>query len=214
MSDPLQPHGLEQSRLPCPMSRVCSNSCPLSRWRYLNTSFSVISFSLCPQSLLASGSFPMSRLFISGGQSTGASASAQVLPMDIHGWFPLGMTGLISLLYKRLSRVFSSTKVQKHWFFGAQPTLLELSIYSLSNPTASRWARVFHKLGCTQTWWRWKMFSKRYFWDISERCAWCMYLFLNFYWSIIALQCYVSFCCTAKWISSVSLPSRSPQSTE
>ena len=85
-----------------------------------NISFSVAHFSSCPQSFPASGSFPMNWLFASGGQSTGASASASVLPMNIQGRFPLGLTGLISLLSKGLSIVFSNTIVQKHQFFGAQ----------------------------------------------------------------------------------------------
>ena len=86
-------------------------------------SFSVISFFSCPQSFPASGSFPVNRLFTLGGWSIGASASASFLPMNIHGWFPLGLTGLISLLSKALSRVFSSTILWKHQFFGAQPSL-------------------------------------------------------------------------------------------
>ena len=86
-------------------------------------SFSVVPFSSCLQSFPASGPFPMSRVFASGGQSIGASASASVLPMSIWGWFPLGLTGLISLLSKGLSRVFSSTTVRKCQFFVAQPSL-------------------------------------------------------------------------------------------
>ena len=78
---------------------------------------------LCLQSFPASGSFQMSQFFASGGQSIGASASASALPINIQGWFPLGLTGLISLLSKGLSRVFSTTTVQKYWFFGAQPSL-------------------------------------------------------------------------------------------
>ena len=97
---------------------VCSNSCPLSRWCHPTISSSVVPFSSCPQSCPASGSFPMSGLYPSGGQSIGASAS--ILPINIQSWFPLGLTGLI-LLSKGLSRVFSSTIVQKHRFFGAQP---------------------------------------------------------------------------------------------
>ena len=95
--------------------RVCSNSCPLSQWCYPPISSSVVPFSCCPQFFPASRSFPMSWLFASGGQSIGASAS--VLPMNILDWFPLGLTGLISLLSKGLSRVFSSTTIQKHQFF-------------------------------------------------------------------------------------------------
>ena len=102
---------------------VCSNSCPLSLWYHPTISSSVVPFSSCPQSFPASGSFPMSRLFTSGGQSIGVSASASGLPMNIQGWFPLGLASLISLLSKGLSRVFSSTIVQKHQFFSAQPSL-------------------------------------------------------------------------------------------
>ena len=124
MSDSLQPHGLKHDRLPCPLSPgVCSNSCPLGHWLHPTISSFVAPFSSCPRSFLASGAFPMSQLFISCGQSTGTSASASVLPMNIQGWFPLELTGLISLLSKWLSRVFSSTTIQKHQFFGAQPSL-------------------------------------------------------------------------------------------
>ena len=122
MFDSLQPHGLQHVGLPCPLlsSGVCSNLCPLSWWCHPTVSFSVILFSSCPQSFPASGSFPLSRLFSSGDQSIGASAS--VLPVNIQGWFPLGWTGLISLLSKGLSTIFSST-IQKHQFFGVQPSL-------------------------------------------------------------------------------------------
>ena len=102
---------------------VCSNPCPLSPWCHPTISCSVTPFFPCPQSFPASGSFPMSWLFASGGQSIRASVSASVLPMNIQGWFPLGLTGLISLLSKGLSRVFCSTAVWKHQFFGAQPYL-------------------------------------------------------------------------------------------
>ena len=93
----LWPHGLQHSRLPCPSPspRVCSNSCPLSQWCHPTISSSVIPVSSCLLSFPASGSFPMSQLFTSGGQSTGASASASVLPMNIQGFFPLGLIGLI-----------------------------------------------------------------------------------------------------------------------
>jgi len=110
-----------------PSPEVCSDSCPLSWWCYLTISSSATQFS-CPQSFPASGSFPMSRLFTAGGQSIGASASASVLPMSIQGWFPLGLTGLIFLLSKWLSRVFSSTTVWRHQFFSSQ-----LSLWSNSN---------------------------------------------------------------------------------
>ena len=103
---------------PSPSPGVRSNSCPLSRWCHPTISSSVAFFSSCFQSFPASGSFPMSQLFASGGQSIGASAS--VLPMNIQGWFPFRWTGLISLQSKGLSRVFSSTTVQRHQFFDAQ----------------------------------------------------------------------------------------------
>ena len=111
-----------QTSCPSVYPRVCSNSCPLSWWCYLTTSFSVNHFSSCPQSFPALGSFPVSWPFASGGQSIRASASGSVLPVNIQGWFPLGLTGLISLLSKGLSRVFSSTTIQKHHFFGTQPS--------------------------------------------------------------------------------------------
>jgi len=105
---------LQHVRLPCPSlsPRVFSNSCPLSPWCYLITWPSGTLFSLCFQSFPASGSFPMNRLFTSGGQSIEASALASVLPMTLKGWFPLGLTGLISLQSNGLSRVFSSTTVE------------------------------------------------------------------------------------------------------
>ena len=125
VSNSLRPHGLQHARLPSPLPtpRACWNSCPLSQWRHPNISSSVIPFSSCPQSFPASGSFPMSQFFASGGQSTGASASASFLPVNIKDWFPLGLTGLISLQSKGLSRVFSNTTVQEHRFFSAQPSL-------------------------------------------------------------------------------------------
>ena len=109
----LWPRG-SQHRLPCPSlsPRVCSNSCPVSWWCHPTISSSVARFSPCLQSFPASGSFSMSGLFTSGGQSIGASASPSVLSMNTKGWFPLGLTGLISFLFKGLSRVFSSTTVQ------------------------------------------------------------------------------------------------------
>ena len=111
----LQPHALQHTRLHCPSPSlgVCSNLCPLNWWCHLAISSSVIPFSSCPQSYPAWGSFLMSQLFISGGQSIGASASASVLPVNIQDWFPLGLTGLISLLSQGLLRVFSNTRVQK-----------------------------------------------------------------------------------------------------
>ena len=123
MSDTLWPHGLQYTRLPCPSPTpgACSNSCPSSWWCHLTISSPVV-FS-CLQSFPASGSFLMSQLFASGDQSIGAPASASVLPMNIQDWFSLGLTGLISLQSKGLSRVFFNITVQKHQFFGAQPSL-------------------------------------------------------------------------------------------
>ena len=102
---------------------VCSNSHPLSRWCHPTISSSVVPFSSCLQSFPASGSFPMSCLFPSGGQSIGASSSASVLPMNNQDWFPIRLTDLVSLQSKGLSRVFSSTTVQKYQFFDAHPSL-------------------------------------------------------------------------------------------
>ena len=125
ISDSLWPHGLQHTRSPClsPSPRVYSNSCPLSQWCHPTTSSSVVPFSSCLQSFPASGSFQMSQLFTSGGQSIGVSASGSVLPMNIQDWFPLGWMGWISLLSKGLSRVFSNTTFQKHQFFSAQFSL-------------------------------------------------------------------------------------------
>ena len=118
MSSSLRPHGLKDSRLPCPSlsPRVCSNFCPLSQWCYLTISSSDAPFSFCLQSFPASGSFPMSQFFASGRWSIRASASASVLPMGIQAWFPLRLTTWISFQSKGLSRVFSSTIFWKHKF--------------------------------------------------------------------------------------------------
>ena len=125
MSDSLWPHEPQHARPPCPSPTpgVHQNPCPLSWWCHPTILSSVISFSFCPQSFPASGSFPMSQLFASGGQSTGVSDSTWVLPMNTQDWSPLGWTGWISLQSKGLSRVFSNTTVQKHQFFGAQLSL-------------------------------------------------------------------------------------------
>ena len=120
--------------------QVCSDSYLLSQWCHPTISSSVALFTSCLQSFPASGSFPMSQFFESGGQSIGASASASVLPKNVQDWFPLGLTGLISLQSKGFSRVFSSTTIQKHQFFGAQPSLWSNShihtwlLLSLSGP--------------------------------------------------------------------------------
>ena len=125
VSSSLRPHELQPTRLPCPSPAPggCSNSCPSSQWCHPTISSSVVPFSSCLQSFSASGFFPISQFFASGAQSIGVSASASVLPMNLHGWFPLGWTGLISFQSKGLSRVLSSTTVQKHQFFVAQLSL-------------------------------------------------------------------------------------------
>ena len=127
----LQRHGLQHAGLPCLSQSpgVCSNSCTLSWWCHLMVSSSIIPFSSCLQSFPALRSFPMSPIFASCGQNIGASASASVLPMNIHGWSPFGFTDLFSLFSKGLSKLISSTRIQKHQFFYAQPvrgsTLIE-----------------------------------------------------------------------------------------
>ena len=122
VSDSLRPHEPQHTRSPhlSTTPGFYSNSCPSSRWCHPAISSSVIPFSSCPQSLQASGSFPMSQLFAWGGQSIGVSDSASVLPMNTQDWSPLGWSAGISVQSKGLSRVFSNTTVQKHQFFGAQ----------------------------------------------------------------------------------------------
>ena len=122
LSYSLWPHESQHARPPCPSPTpgVHSNSCPSSRWCHPAISSSVIPFSSCPQSLPASGSFPMSQLFAWDGQSIGVSASASVFPMNTQDWSPLGWTGWISLQSKGLSRVFSNTTVQMHQFFSTR----------------------------------------------------------------------------------------------
>ena len=133
VSDSLWPNEPQHTRPPCPSPapRVHPDSYASSRWCHPAISSSVVPFSSCPQSLPASGSFPMSQLFVSGGQSTGVSASASILPMNTQDWYPLGWTGWISLLSKGLSRVFSNTTVQKQQFFGAQLSSQRDQVWSL-----------------------------------------------------------------------------------
>ena len=125
VSNCLWPHGLQHVRLPCPSStpRICSNSCPSCPWCHPTISSSAVHISSWLQSFPASGSFLMSQFFASCGQSIGVWASTSVLPVNIQDWFPLGLTGLIFLQAKGLSRVFSNTTVQKHQFFSAQLSL-------------------------------------------------------------------------------------------
>ena len=125
VSDSLWPHGPQHSRPPCPSPTpgVYPKSCPLSWWCHPAISSSVIPFFSCPQSFPASGSFPRSQPFASGGQSIGVSASASILPVNTQDWSPLWWTGWISLQSKGLSRVFSNTTVRKHQFFCTQLSL-------------------------------------------------------------------------------------------
>ena len=142
---PLWLHGLQHVRLPCPSptSRPCSSSCLSSRWCHPTISSSVIPFSSYLQSFPPSGSFQMSQLFASGGQSIGVSAS--VLPMNIQDWFPLAQTGLISLLSKKLSRVFSSI-IWKHRFFGTQPFFMVQLSHPYSMTTGKTIALLYEQL--------------------------------------------------------------------
>ena len=148
VSDSLWPCGLQHARLLCPSPtpRVYPNSCPLSRWCHPTISSSVVPFS-CPQSFPALGSFPMSQLFASGGQSIGVSASTSVLPMNTQNWSPLGWTGGISLQSKGLSRVFPNITVQKHQFFFLVLSFLytatHTSIHDFRKTTAlTRWTFI------------------------------------------------------------------------
>ena len=130
----LRPHESQHTRPPCPSPtpRVYSNPCPSTRWCHPAIASSVVPFSSCPQSLQASGSFPMSQLSTWGGQSIRVSASASVLPMNTQDWSPSGWTGWLSLQSKGLSRVFSNTTVQKHQFSGSQ-------LSSQSNSHIHKW---------------------------------------------------------------------------
>ena len=140
--------------LPSTSPRDCSNSCPLSHRCHPPTSSSAVPFSSYLQSFPASGSFQMNQLFASGGHSYGASALASVLPMNIQGWFLLGLSDLISLQSKILSRVFTNTTVQKHQFISTQPSLWSNSLFFQG-------ARVFYFHGCSQhLQWFWSQESK------------------------------------------------------
>ena len=135
MSNSLRPYGLQHARFPCPSPApgACSNSCPLNQWCHPTFLSSVVPFSSFLQSFPASGSFPVSWLFTSNGQSIGASASVSVLPMNIQGWFPLGLTGFISLQSQGLSRSFSNTTVWKASVLRHSPFfMVQLSLISLS----------------------------------------------------------------------------------
>ena len=146
MSSSLWPHGLQHIRLTCPpLSPGLCYSCPLSWGCYLTISSSAARFPFCFPSFPASGSFPVSWVFTLDGQSIGASSSASVLPKNIQDWFPLGLTSLIFLLSKGLSRVFSNSTVQKHPFYGTQLSLQSNSnIYMTTRKTKAltRWTFV------------------------------------------------------------------------
>ena len=154
MCDSLQPHRLQRARLPCSSlsPKFCSNSCSLSLSCHSTIPFSVAPFVSCPQSFPASGSFPISLLLVSVGQSIGASASASVFSMNIQSWFPLALTGLTSMLSKGLSRIFSSTTVGKHQFFSDQTSLWSNSLIQtmttipwLYGPLLAKWCLCFKK---------------------------------------------------------------------
>ena len=149
MSNSLWPHGLQHARLLCPSPTpgAYSNSCPSHRWFHPTISSSVVPFSSHLQSFPTSGSFPISRLFASDGQSIGASALTSLLPMNIQDWFPLGLTGWISLLPKGLSRVFFNTTVQKNQFFSTK-----LSLWS--NSHIHTWLLDNHRFDYTDLCWQ------------------------------------------------------------
>ena len=149
VSDSLRPHGLQHARPPCPSPTpgIYSDSRPLSRWCHPTISSSVVPFSSHLQSFPSSVSFQMSQFFASGDQSIRVSASASVLPMNTQDWSPLEWTGWIFLQSKGLSWVFSNTTVQKHQFFGAQPS-------SQSNSHIHTWPRKNHSLDYTNLCWQ------------------------------------------------------------
>ena len=138
-SDSWRPQGLKHAKLrySSPSPKLCPSSCSLHWWCHPSISTSDALFSFCPQSFPASGNFPVSWLFASDDQNTEASDSASVLPASIQGWFPLRVTGLISLLSKEPSGVFSSTTVLRHQFFGFLPSLWSSScncVWPLGRP--------------------------------------------------------------------------------
>ena len=147
MSDSLWHHELQNVRLPCHSlsPRVCLNSCPLSWWCHLTISPSDVPFSSCLQSFSASGSFPVSQLFTSGGQNIGVSASAPVFPMNIQGWFPLGLTDVTSLQSKGLSGGFFSTTIWKHLLKPSAFFMVQLShpyVTTRKTRALARWTFV------------------------------------------------------------------------
>ena len=177
MSDSLRPYGLQYARLSCPSPTpgAYSNSCPLSWWCHPTISSSVIPFSSRLQSFPASGSFPMSQFFASGGKSIGVSASASVLPMNTQDWCPLGWTGFISLQPRGFSRVFSNTTVQKHQFFGAQLSFGEgngspLQCSCLENPRdGGAWRAAVYGVTQSRTWLKWLSSSSSFLYGPTLR---------------------------------------------
>ena len=156
MSDSLQAHGLQHAKVPCPSlsPRVCSNSCPLTRWCHPTISSSVIPFSSCLQSFPASGSFPVSWLLASGDQSTGASASASVFPMNIQGWFPLE---LITQFTQWLTSFQSCFNYPTHFFFSldcrGEGNGNPLQYSRLENPMdRGAWQATVHGVSKSWTW--------------------------------------------------------------
>ena len=145
----LRPGELQHARLFCPplSPRACSNSSPLTRWRHPTISSSVTCFSFCLQSFPASGAFPVSWLYTSGGQSIGASASTSVLPVNTQDWFPLGWTGLIFLHSKGLSRIFSRPQFK---------SINSLVLSLLYGPTLTSIHHYWknHNFGYAHLWWQ------------------------------------------------------------
>ena len=164
MSYSLQRHGPQNAKPPylSVSPGVCSNSCPFSQWCHPSTSFSATLFFFYFQSFPASASFPMSQLFTLGGQSIGASVSASVLPMNIQGWFSLGLTGLVSLQSNGFSRVFSSPTVQKQQFFSTQPSLWSNShipTWLLEKPQLWLYGHSYHAISQTYVVFAWEASS-------------------------------------------------------
>ena len=156
MSNSLRHHEPQHARPPCPSPtpEIHPNPCPLSWWCHPAILSSVIPFCSCPQFSPASGSFQMSQLFASGGQSIGVSASTSVLSMNIQDWSPLGWSAWISLQSKGLSRVFSNTAIQKHQFFATQ---LSYKV-QLSHPYMTTGKTI------ALTWWTWVWVNSRSWW--------------------------------------------------
>ena len=191
-------YGLQHASPPCPSptSRACSNSSPSSRC-HPTISSSVVPFSSCPQSFPASGAFQMSQLVTSGGQSVGVSASVSVRPANIQDWFPLWWTSWISLQSKGLSRVFSNTTVQKHGFFGAQPSLWSSS-HIHTWPLSLTLTRTLTELYFLHR-------SMERLRSIFPQCSWAMARSEAWWWSgVLTLS--------EAWVKALTSPCSSPWS--